>query len=315
MVPARNLLRRHCDSYAAYFSGGDAHFNDPHRLSPLNPNQPMADKSSPAPEDEQHRGRGSVDVVGNDDASTSSDWLRLGLASHPVAPTDRPPERQCTAAEVNLFAGGPSSSSSPMSPIAWPAVSGGFRAPMMGTAMGTMPWASHMREMPPWGTWSPHLAMGARSTMIAPPHVMPEFVARQLTYPMLSSATPSAPEFWPDVRVVSPPRRSQSGVWFMLQAARNQVREPFLPQIRKSYLRIKDGRMTVRLLIKYLVNKLDLADESEVEITCRGQLLLPFFTLQDVRDNIWCSREETTTMALASVDHVMMLQYSRSASN
>nr|DAD42246.1 TPA_asm: hypothetical protein HUJ06_000476 [Nelumbo nucifera] len=42
------------------------------------------------------------------------------------------------------------------------------------------------------------------------------------------------------------------------------TREPFLPQIPKSYLRIKDGRMTVRLLMKYLVNKLKLENESDV---------------------------------------------------
>ncbi|KAL8224497.1 hypothetical protein R6Q57_019972 [Mikania cordata] len=64
-------------------------------------------------------------------------------------------------------------------------------------------------------------------------------------------------------RVINPPRRLHSGVWFMLQASQNQAKEPFLPQIPKSYLRIKDGRMTVGLLIKYLVNKLELGSESE----------------------------------------------------
>ncbi|PKU74494.1 E3 ubiquitin protein ligase DRIP2 [Dendrobium catenatum] len=67
-----------------------------------------------------------------------------------------------------------------------------------------------------------------------------------------------------ELRLVSTPARPQAGVWFMLKASQNQVREPFLPQIPKSYLRIKDGRMTVRLLKKYLVNKLGLEDESEV---------------------------------------------------
>ncbi|CAK9144381.1 unnamed protein product [Ilex paraguariensis] len=66
-----------------------------------------------------------------------------------------------------------------------------------------------------------------------------------------------------DFRVVDPPRRPHSGIWFMLQASQNQVKEPFLPQISKSYLRIKDGRMTIRLLMKYLVNKLRLDSESE----------------------------------------------------
>ncbi|GER39249.1 RING finger protein [Striga asiatica] len=67
-----------------------------------------------------------------------------------------------------------------------------------------------------------------------------------------------------DFRVVQPPRRPQSGIWFMLQASQNQEREACLPQISKSYLRIKDGRMTIRLVIKYLANKLRLENESQV---------------------------------------------------
>ncbi|KAL0357706.1 UNVERIFIED_CONTAM: hypothetical protein Scaly_1456300 [Sesamum calycinum] len=42
-----------------------------------------------------------------------------------------------------------------------------------------------------------------------------------------------------DFRVIQPPRRLHSGIWFMLQASQNQEKEPFLPQISKSYLRIK----------------------------------------------------------------------------
>ncbi|KAJ0260874.1 RING finger protein [Hirschfeldia incana] len=70
-------------------------------------------------------------------------------------------------------------------------------------------------------------------------------------------------------RVIDPPRRPHSGIWFLLQASQNQTREPFLPQIPKSYLRIKDGKMTVRLLKKYLVNKLRLEHESQF----RGSLI------------------------------------------
>ncbi|KAJ8759394.1 hypothetical protein K2173_006914 [Erythroxylum novogranatense] len=117
-----------------------------------------------------------------------------------------------------------------------------------------------------------------------------------------------------EFRVIDPPRRLHSGIWFMLQASQNQAKEPFLPQISKSYLRIKDGRMTVRLLTKYLVNKLRLDSESEVEITCRGQQLLPFLTLQHVRDNIWSPRDSVTLLPhSATTDHVMVLHYGRSA--
>ncbi|XWS63486.1 hypothetical protein CRYUN_Cryun06bG0101900 [Craigia yunnanensis] len=117
-----------------------------------------------------------------------------------------------------------------------------------------------------------------------------------------------------DVRIIDPPRRPHSGVWFMLKASQNQAKEPFLPQIPKSYLRIKDGKMTVRLLMKYLVNKLRLDSESEIEIRCRGQELLPFLTLQHVRDQIWSSRDAVTLLPdTSTADHVMLLHYGRSA--
>ncbi|XVE92676.1 hypothetical protein REPUB_Repub01dG0120200 [Reevesia pubescens] len=117
-----------------------------------------------------------------------------------------------------------------------------------------------------------------------------------------------------DVRIIDPPRRPHSGIWFMLQASQNQAKEPFLPQIPKSHLRIKDGKMTVRLLMKYLVNKLSLDSESEIEIRCRGQQLLPFLTLQHVRDQIWSSRDAVTLLPdTSTADHVMVLHYGRSA--
>ncbi|XP_057494143.1 uncharacterized protein LOC130779485 [Actinidia eriantha] len=121
-----------------------------------------------------------------------------------------------------------------------------------------------------------------------------------------------------DFRIIDPPRRPHSGIWFLLQASQNQARQPFLPQIPKSYLRIKDGTMTVGLLMKYLVIKLTLDSESEIEITCRGQQLVPFLTLQHVRDNIWSTRDAVTLLqdssasATATEDHVMVLHYARS---
>jgi len=90
-----------------------------------------------------------------------------------------------------------------------------------------------------------------------------------------------------------------------------------LPQIPRSYLRIKDGRVTVRLLIKYLAAKLGLEDESEVEITCRGRPLPAFLTLQHVRDGIWCQGDAAASPSVAPPDmpaanhHLMVLQYGR----
>ncbi|XP_076894639.1 uncharacterized protein LOC143546997 [Bidens hawaiensis] len=120
-------------------------------------------------------------------------------------------------------------------------------------------------------------------------------------------------------RVVNPPRRPHSGVWFMLQASQNQLKEPFLPQIPKSYLRIKDGRMTVGLLIKYLVNKLELGSESEIEIICKGHQLLSLSTLQHVRDTIWNNPRNDAIgftvipQSSATINHLMVLNYGRIA--
>ncbi|XP_010549303.1 PREDICTED: uncharacterized protein LOC104820532 isoform X2 [Tarenaya hassleriana] len=125
-----------------------------------------------------------------------------------------------------------------------------------------------------------------------------------------------------DFRVVDPPRRPHSGIWFALQASQNQAREPFLPQLNKSYLRIKDEGITVRLLIKYLMKKLQLDSESEVEIRCRGQRLSPLTTIHHVRDVIWSPKDSSSSSPSPSsspsyftlpqgstTDHVMILHY------
>ncbi|XP_073131222.1 uncharacterized protein [Henckelia pumila] len=118
-----------------------------------------------------------------------------------------------------------------------------------------------------------------------------------------------------DFRVIQPPMRPSSGLWLMLQASQNQEREPFLPQLSKSYLRIRDGMMTIRLVIKYLVIKLRLESETEIELTCKGQQLQPFLTLQHVRDNIWSSPRDLITLVpnSSTTDHIMVLHYARAA--
>lgn len=138
------------------------------------------------------------------------------------------------------------------------------------------------------------------------------------------------------IRVISPPRRRTEeapGLWLTLQAAPNQSREPVLPQIAKSYLRIKDSNnMKVEVVMKYLAEKLGVArsrSHQQVELTCRGQVLPPLLLVRDVWETIWCSTaaaaapregvEETPADHLtarrrssAATDHVMTLCYSTS---
>ncbi|KAK3162913.1 hypothetical protein QOZ80_1BG0095270 [Eleusine coracana subsp. coracana] len=126
------------------------------------------------------------------------------------------------------------------------------------------------------------------------------------------------------MRVISPPRRTEStGLWLTLEASpNNQCREPILPQIPKSYLRIKDSNMKVEVVMKYLADKLGLTRPYQVELTCRGQVLPPFLLVKYVRDNIWCSsalREEEALAVrparrslIATTEHVMTLCYATS---
>ncbi|KGN46419.1 protein LAX PANICLE 2 [Cucumis sativus] len=114
------------------------------------------------------------------------------------------------------------------------------------------------------------------------------------------------------VRVIDPPRRPHSGIWFSLQPLElNQGKQPVLPH-RSSYLRIKDGKMTVRLLIKYLMKKLRLDNELEIEMRCRGEKLEGCLTMQHIRDKIWCSKDSALTTLLpnsSTIDHIMVLHY------
>ncbi|XP_078434474.1 uncharacterized protein LOC144705586 [Wolffia australiana] len=166
-----------------------------------------------------------------------------------------------------------------------------------------------------WGpVWNSHTAK--MSAPPAPPALStqphPNTTERLLSSVSISIAREQNNVMSSGMRVISPPLRAFVGVWFLLQASQNQAREPFLPQIPKCYLRIKDGRMTVRLLMKYLVNKLSLNKESEVEITCRGEQLHPLLTLQQVRDGIWCARDGIQLPPEFPGQHIMILFYGRS---
>ncbi|XP_047153623.1 protein LAX PANICLE 2-like [Vigna umbellata] len=191
--------------------------------------------------------------------------------------------------------------------------------PLLPPSMSIMPSSSSFTPLPPPPSSSSSSSSQTCHSSFRPPlgsyfptpfHHFPSSSSSGFNQYDVAGAGPSSDV---TVRVVDPPRRPHSGIWFMLQASQNQAKEPFLPQIPKNYLRIKDGRMTVRLLLKYLVSKLRLESESEIEITCRGQQLLPFLTLQHVRDNIWSLRDTTTSLLSDSStsDHVMVLHYGR----
>ncbi|PSR84615.1 E3 ubiquitin protein like [Actinidia chinensis var. chinensis] len=262
---------------------------------------------------------------GHDDSRHDQRWLQLGIGgwSHDTSKLDQADPRQPHKAglvELDLFSSG-MTTSSPLE----------FRPPrsMSNIASGSGCSNSFFLQQPGTSSTFPH---HRRLDWAFRP------IRQNIMVPSASSSSSSSSfssylgqpfqvhgggvdvaGSSSDLRIIDPPRRPQSGIWFMLQASQNQSKEPFLPQIPKSFLRIKDGRMTVRLLMKYLVNKLRLDSESEIEITCRGQQLLPFLTLQHVRENIWSSRDDVTTLlsdsstTTTTTNHIMLLYYARSA--
>ncbi|WOL12614.1 hypothetical protein Cni_G21381 [Canna indica] len=255
-------------------------FSDDIKTSSLN--YSMDEEPSPTTnhgEDDVEEEEEQQEILNTTPSSPSTDWLQLGLA-------------------VQTSNSGASSSSS--------------------TA------ASVIQLLPrpmTWGIWRPRNWMSSGGGILSagtavpvPPSPLRMDMGIRLKG---SSSTMLRAGAASGMRVVSPPRRQSAGVWLILEAAQHQGRQPFLPQIPNNYLRIKDGRLTVKLLIKYLVRKLGLEDESEVEITCRGQRLLPFLTLQYVRDSIWCLSNNAAMWMLpdspAATQHVMQLQYRRRA--
>ncbi|KAF5741871.1 E3 ubiquitin protein ligase DRIP2-like isoform X1 [Tripterygium wilfordii] len=104
-------------------------------------------------------------------------------------------------------------------------------------------------------------------------------------------------------------------VWFSLVASEDQKGDAALPQIPSRYLRIKDGNMPVSVIQKYLVRKLDLTSEAEVEIRCMGQTVVPSLQLRTLID-LWLQATSTPERYSASIgssakDFVIVLTYAR----
>ncbi|XP_077229032.1 uncharacterized protein LOC143861948 [Tasmannia lanceolata] len=298
MVPSRNFLqhKQHCTNYGG---GGGGSFEGRAGKFELRSDlgfDYMAEEESRTTSSSNQKDRQEQEEEVRDER-----WLQLGLGSH-VNQIEGSSHRG-RLIELDLL------SEAVRAPT--PAYSAEFQAPQpimyQHQLMSLNP--SQRAEIA-WGgfrqgQWNP---MASSST---PSYQRPfQYPYRTVSaLPAVDVAGPSSS----DMRVVGVPARPQSGLWFVLQASENQEREPILPQISKSYLRIKDGRMPVRLLMKYLASKLGLNNESEIEITCRGQQLLPSMSLQHVRDNIWCSREEVTLVPdTPTTNHVMLLHYGRS---
>jgi E3 ubiquitin-protein ligase DRIP len=87
-------------------------------------------------------------------------------------------------------------------------------------------------------------------------------------------------------------RGTPNGIWFHLESGDVQANEDALPALSSPYVRIKDGKLPVYQVKKYLVQKLahKVKTEMEVEITCRGQPVVSSLPLESIRD-IWFSAQ------------------------
>ncbi|CAA7395284.1 unnamed protein product [Spirodela intermedia] len=108
--------------------------------------------------------------------------------------------------------------------------------------------------------------------------------------------------------------RETNPIWFSLISAPDREGDAQLPQLSSSYLRIKDGTLPVLLIQKYLAKKLDLASETEVEITCRGQAVVPSLALHKLVD-LWLhtgsSQRAVASAGSSAENFVMVLGYAR----
>ncbi|KAK6914030.1 hypothetical protein RJ641_021351, partial [Dillenia turbinata] len=115
------------------------------------------------------------------------------------------------------------------------------------------------------------------------------------------------------------PRTSRkfSPVWFSLLASDTQEGDAPLPQIPSCYLRVKDGNLPVSYVKRYIVKKLDLTSEAEVEITMCGYPVMPSLQLSKLVE-LWSEAIQTSSEIEAppgstAKDYVMELCYGRKA--
>ncbi|KAG5127679.1 hypothetical protein JHK82_028514 [Glycine max] len=105
-------------------------------------------------------------------------------------------------------------------------------------------------------------------------------------------------------------------IWFCLVAAEEKKASARLPQLSSSYLRVKDGSVTVSYIKKYLVKKLGLGSEAEVEITLQGRALLSSLQLRNLVD-MWLQTVPKNgiqaSVGSSAKDFIMVLSYGRKA--
>ncbi|CAH2052971.1 unnamed protein product [Thlaspi arvense] len=105
-------------------------------------------------------------------------------------------------------------------------------------------------------------------------------------------------------------------VWFKVVAASNQNTDVPLPQITPANLKVEYGNIPVSHVKKYIVEKLGLESEDEVEIWLREEPVCSSQILSHLRD--WwvqttpMSERKSSMVGSSAAEFVMVLHYSRS---
>ncbi|KAL9226433.1 hypothetical protein vseg_002248 [Gypsophila vaccaria] len=170
----------------------------------------------------------------------------------------------------------------------------------------------------PVTTSTPHchhlnLAVAATATVVATPLTPPSVSASS------SSSSSSSSLDFKLINPRPPLRKPLPSLWFTLLPSPHQCVQPSSPRLSKSFLRIKDEKLKVRLVMKYVAHKLGLDCESQVEIRCRGQVVEPTLTLEQVRHKMWSPNQQAMTLihnsAASPKQHILLLHYTTSSSS
>ncbi|KAI3801039.1 hypothetical protein L1987_29140 [Smallanthus sonchifolius] len=108
-----------------------------------------------------------------------------------------------------------------------------------------------------------------------------------------------------------------SPIWFHLVASEQQEGEP-LGQIQGSFVRLKDGNTPVSVIQKFVMSKLKLGSEHEIELRCMGQPLVPTVLLGNLMD-MWLKKQPTSKtisviVGSSAKEYMMEISYARKTS-
>ncbi|KAI3773042.1 hypothetical protein L6452_04239 [Arctium lappa] len=106
-------------------------------------------------------------------------------------------------------------------------------------------------------------------------------------------------------------------IWFHLVPSEEQEGEP-LGQIEGSFVRLKDGNIPVSFIQKFVMSKLKLGSENEVELRCMGQPLVPTLLLGNLME-LWLQTQPTSqsvsvVIGSSAKEYMMEISYARKAS-